>query len=67
VAVIAVMKNGLATLPIVIRWNAAEESAGLLTGALLIFALALAAAPKFLSARRARPHFSAVTPIPKSP
>jgi rhamnose transport system permease protein len=41
VAVIAVLKNGLATLPVVIRANAAEESAGLLTGVLLIAALAL--------------------------
>jgi rhamnose transport system permease protein len=40
VALIAVLKNGLATLPVVIRMNAAEEMAGLLTGALLLFALA---------------------------
>ncbi|MBL9215073.1 MAG: ABC transporter permease [Opitutaceae bacterium] len=40
VAAIAVLKSGLATLPAVIRLNAAEEIAGLLTGALLLFALA---------------------------
>jgi rhamnose transport system permease protein len=39
VAAIAVLKNGLATLPSVIRMNAAEEMAGLLTGCLLIFVL----------------------------
>lgn len=39
VAVIAVMKNGLASLPVVIRMNATEEMAGLATGALLLVAL----------------------------
>lgn len=39
VAVIAVMKNGLASLPAVIRLNATEEMAGLATGALLLLAL----------------------------
>lgn len=39
VAAIAVLKNGLATVPVVIRLNAAEEIAGLLTGALLLLAL----------------------------
>ncbi|MBS0664374.1 MAG: ABC transporter permease [Verrucomicrobia bacterium] len=43
VAAIAVLKNGLATIPAVIRLNAAEEMAGLLTGALLLLALALGA------------------------
>ncbi len=43
VAAIAVLKNGLATIPAVIRLNAAEEMAGLLTGALLLVALALGA------------------------
>jgi rhamnose transport system permease protein len=52
VAMIAVLKNGLATLPVVIRANAAEESAGLLTGVVLIFVLGLGALPKFLSSRR---------------
>jgi rhamnose transport system permease protein len=41
VAVIAVLKNGLASLPVVIRMNATEEMAGLATGALLIVALVL--------------------------
>ncbi len=54
VAIIAVLKNGLATLPAVIRLNAAEEISGLLTGALLLVVLALGAAPKFLSALRPR-------------
>jgi len=54
VAAIAVLKNGLATLPAVIRLNAAEEMAGLLTGALLLLALAAGAAPKFLSRLRPR-------------
>lgn len=40
VAAIAVLKNGLATLPVVMRMNAAEELAGLLTGGLLLAALA---------------------------
>jgi len=39
VAVIAVMKNGLASLPVVIKMNATEEMAGLATGALLLIAL----------------------------
>lgn len=39
VAVIAVLKNGLASLPVVIRLNATEEMAGLATGALLLLAL----------------------------
>jgi hypothetical protein len=40
VAAIAVLKNGLACLPAVMRLNAAEELAGLLTGLLLLLALA---------------------------
>jgi hypothetical protein len=39
VAVIAVLKNGLASLPVVIKMNATEEMAGLATGALLLVAL----------------------------
>ncbi|MDB6168307.1 MAG: lsrD [Verrucomicrobia bacterium] len=67
IAVIAVLKNGLAALPAVIRLNAAEESAGLLTGMLLLVALALGAAPKLLSARRPRTPLPENLPIPKSP
>ena len=52
VAVIAVLKNGLATLPVVIRMNAAEELSGMLTGLLLLLALALGVAPKLLSVLR---------------
>ena len=54
VAAIAVLQNGLATLPVVIRLNAAEELSGLFTGALLLLALAANAAPKFLSQFRPR-------------
>ena len=39
VAAIAVLKNGLACLPVVMELNAAEEIAGLLTGGLLLLAL----------------------------
>jgi rhamnose transport system permease protein len=39
VAVIAVLKNGLASLPVVIRMNATEEMSGVLTGVLLLVAL----------------------------
>ncbi len=49
VAAIAVLKSGLATLPAVIRLNAAEEISGLATGTLLLIALGLGA----WSARRA--------------
>ncbi len=55
VAAIAVLKNGLACLPVVMRLNAAEEMSGLLTGALLLLALAGSILPKILSTRRARP------------
>lgn len=54
VAAIAVLKNGLATLPVVIRLNAAEEMSGLLTGGLLLVALTAGALPKFLSPSRRR-------------
>ena len=67
VAVIAVLKNGLATLPVVIRLNASEEMSGLLTGVLLLVALALGAAPKLLSARRPRVQFHPASPNPNSP
>jgi rhamnose transport system permease protein len=54
VAAIAVLKSGLATLPVVLRMNAAEEMSGLLTGALLIVALTGSVLPKILSTLRAR-------------
>ena len=54
VAAIAVLKNGLACLPVIIRTNAAEEMSGLLTGALLLLALTGSILPKFLSSLRAR-------------
>jgi rhamnose transport system permease protein len=61
VAAIAVLKNGLACLPAVMRMNAAEEMSGMLTGALLLLALAAGALPRFVSLRRAR---RAVSPTP---
>ena len=54
VAAIAVLKNGLATLPVVMRMNAAEEMSGLLTGALLLVALTGSVLPKLLSQLRSR-------------
>ncbi len=54
VAAIAVLKNGLACLPVVIRMNAAEEMSGLLTGALLVLALVGSNLPTMLSQLRAR-------------
>ncbi len=52
VAAIAVLKNGLACLPSVMRMNAAEEMSGLLTGALLLLALTASVLPKLLSTLR---------------
>ena len=54
VAAIAVLKNGLACLPVVMRMNAAEEMSGLLTGALLLFALAAGVVPQLWSGFRTR-------------
>jgi ribose/xylose/arabinose/galactoside ABC-type transport system permease subunit len=54
VAAIAVLKNGLACLPIVIRMNSAEELSGMMTGGLLLVALCGSALPKILSNRRSR-------------
>lgn len=54
VAVIAVLKNGLATLPVVIRLNAAEELSGLLTGLLLLLALAGSAVGQWVAPRLRR-------------
>jgi len=54
VAAIAVLKNGLACLPSVMRMNAAEEMSGLLTGALLLLALTASVLPKLLSTVRTR-------------
>ena len=56
VAAIAVLKNGLACLPVVMGMNAAEEMSGLLTGALLLLALTASVLPKILSHVRSRPH-----------
>jgi len=39
VAIIAVLKNGVASLPVVIRMNATEEMSGVLTGVILLVAL----------------------------
>jgi len=54
VAAIAVLKNGLACLPVVMRLNASEEMSGLLTGALLLLALTGSVLPKMLSNLRGR-------------
>ncbi len=54
VAAIAVLKSGLACLPVVMRLNAAEEMSGMLTGALLLLALTGSSLPKFLSTLRSR-------------
>ena len=54
VAAIAVLKNGLACLPVVMRMNAAEEMSGLLTGALLLLALTGSILPNILSNLRSR-------------
>lgn len=54
VAAIAVLKNGLATLPVVMRMNAAQEMSGLLTGALLLVALTGSVLPKLVSQLRSR-------------
>ncbi|MEO6246087.1 MAG: ABC transporter permease [Opitutaceae bacterium] len=53
VAAIAVLKNGLACLPVVMRMNAAEEMSGLLTGALLLLALTGSIFPRLWSQWRA--------------
>ena len=63
VAAIAVLKNGLATLPVVIRMNAAEEMSGLMTGVLLLVALTGSIVPGVLSKLRARRHPAGPTPI----
>ncbi len=60
VAAIAVLKNGLASLPAVMRLNAAEEMAGMLTGALLLLALAASV----LSKKLWRPRFARHAPRP---
>ncbi len=54
VAAIAVLKNGLACLPAVMRMNAAEEISGLLTGALLLLALTAGVLPRHWTQWRAR-------------
>ena len=67
VAAIAVLKNGLACLPVVMRLNAAEEMSGLLTGALLLVALTASVLPKILSNLRPRRHTAAPSTPPLSP
>ena len=66
VAAIAVLKNGLACLPAVMRLNAAEEMAGLLTGALLLLALTAGVVPRIISQLRTRRHAGAPSPPPAS-
>lgn len=67
VAAIAVLKNGLACLPVVMRLNAAEELAGLLTGALLLLALAAGVLPRILPVRRIFRRPADATPAPPTP
>ncbi len=64
VAAIAVLKNGLASLPVVMRMNAAEEMSGLLTGALLLLALTAGVLPRQWSQWRARRAAAAPKPAP---
>ncbi|MFM7752548.1 MAG: ABC transporter permease [Opitutaceae bacterium] len=64
VAAIAVLKNGLACLPVVMELNAAEEIAGLLTGALLL--LALTGGVAFRMVPRLRRSRGAPSPNPPS-
>ncbi len=54
VAAIAVLKNGLACLPLVMRMNSAEELSGMMTGALLLLALCGSVLPKFFANWRTR-------------
>ena len=54
VAAIAVLKNGLACLPVVMRMNSAEELSGMMTGALLLLALCGSVLPKFFANWRTR-------------
>jgi rhamnose transport system permease protein len=65
VAAIAVLKNGLACLPAVMRMNAAEEMSGLLTGALLLLALTGSVLPRLWSQWRAHRHAAATSPEPQ--
>ncbi len=67
VAAIAVLKNGLACLPVVMRMNAAEEISGLLTGALLLLALTGSVLPKMLSTFRSRRQSVGAVSIPPPP
>ena len=62
VAAIAVLKNGLACLPAVMRMNGAEELSGMLTGVLLLLALAGSVLPKYLSNWRASRHSARLQP-----
>ena len=54
VAAIAVLKNGIACLPVVMRMHAADEMSDLLTGGLLIAALTAGVLPKIVSDLRGR-------------
>ncbi len=67
VAAIAVLKNGLACLPVVMRLNAAEEMSGLLTGALLLLALAGSVMSRMVSQRHPRRRPRASRPSPHLP
>lgn len=67
VAALAILKNGLACLPAVMRLNAAEELAGLLTGALLLLALAGSVLSRMWSESRDRRRAGALaSTLPRS-
>jgi rhamnose transport system permease protein len=65
VAAIAILKNGLSRIPSVM--NVSSELSGMLTGALLVLALAGGVAMKFLSERRARRQSSAIPSTSTNP
>jgi ribose/xylose/arabinose/galactoside ABC-type transport system permease subunit len=62
VAAIAVLRNGLATTPAIMRMNAAEEMAGVLTGVLLLVAMTGSVLPQIISRYRLR-HRSEPKPL----
>jgi len=61
-----VLTNGLACLPVVIRLNGTQETSGVLTGVLLLVALAGGALPKILSQLGSRHQAPAATTPPSA-
>lgn len=64
VAAIAILKNGLACLPAVMRANSADEISGLFTGGLLLLTLGLGALPAVLAPWRLRSRARALSRQP---